>query len=151
MDPVSTIVIALTAGAASVATDAVKDLYAALKSLIIRRYGSVSVDVLESDPASVSRQQVVREDLEKTNVANDSEILQHAKELLDQVERSDPDAAITVGVSLDRVRAARLMIEQVIAEGGEPTGVELTDVDVVGDLTIRDVQARTASRQPPKA
>ena len=149
MDPLMTIVTALTAGAASVATAAVKDLYSGLKSLLVRRYGPVGVDVLEGDPTSASRQQVVREDLEKTAAARDSEVLQRAQELLELVERTDPDAALAVGVSLERLRAARLTIEEVLAEGTGATGVAMTDVDVAGDVSIRKVQARTSPENPP--
>jgi len=149
MDPLTTIVTALTAGAASVATAAVKDLYSGLKNLIVHRYGPVDVDVLESDPASASRQQVVREDLEKTAAVRDREVLERAQKLLELVERSNPDAALAVGVSLERLRAARLTVEEVLAEGGGATGVEMTDVDVAGEVSIRNVQARTSPGKPP--
>ena len=152
MDPLTTIVTALTAGAASVATDAVKDLYAGLKKLIVDRYRAVDVDVLEGDPGSAARQQVVREGLEQTEAGSDRDVLAQAQELLGLVERSDANAARAVGVSLERVRAARLTIEDVLAEGREATGAELTDADVTGDLTIRNVQARsTPPGQDPKA
>ncbi len=70
MDPISIIVTALVAGAATalkpMTEQAIKDAYAGIKGLIQRKYGRVDVGMLETDPTSKARQAVVKEDLEKT-------------------------------------------------------------------------------------
>jgi hypothetical protein len=59
MEPLSSIVTALAAGAAaalqSTVEQVVKDGYAALKGPIQRKYAWVYVDLLEQDPASEGR------------------------------------------------------------------------------------------------
>jgi hypothetical protein len=149
VDPISTIVMALTAGAASVATSAVKDTYAGLKGLIERRYSSVPLDVLESDPASAARQTVVSEELNKTHAASDPEVLELAKTLLHAVGEAEPGMADAIGVDLERIRAAELTIERILAEGSAATGVQAADVEVAGTVSISDVEAR-GSAEPKK-
>jgi hypothetical protein len=67
MDPLTSLVTALAAGAAaalqSTVEQVVKDSYAALKGLIQRKYTQVNVDQLEANPSSKSRRGVVEEDL----------------------------------------------------------------------------------------
>lgn len=72
MDPITvTIVTALAAGAAAaakdVATDAIKDAYAGLKRLVTDRYRKTSeaVDLVTADPASMARQAVLAEEIER--------------------------------------------------------------------------------------
>ena len=78
MDPISMIVMALVTGAAAalkpVTEQAIKDAYAGIKGLIQRKYGSVNVTMLEADPASKSRQDVIKQDLEKTNAKQDGQV-----------------------------------------------------------------------------
>ena len=93
MDPVTLIITALTAGAAagsqSVVTDAIKDAYAGLKALIKRKFsGKSSAEVVlvehESDPETWQaplKKIVIQEHLDQ-----DTEILQAAQALLDQIQ-----------------------------------------------------------------
>ena len=89
MDPVSVVVTALAAGAAAglkpAAEQVVKDAYAGLKALIQRKWQQVSVNQLEANPASEARQAVVKEDLARTNAANDRDLLALADKVLDAV------------------------------------------------------------------
>ena len=107
MDPLTSLVTALAAGAAaalqSTVEQGVKDAYAALKGLISRKYTRVNVDVLEQDPTSESRRAVIKEDLAKTAAATDVELLTQAKALLDALQRQAPGA---VGVDLQAITAA---------------------------------------------
>jgi hypothetical protein len=66
MDPLTSLVTALVAGAATAlkptVEQAVKDSYAALKGFIQRKYAQVNLDQLETNPSSKSRRGVVEED-----------------------------------------------------------------------------------------
>ncbi len=85
------ILAALTAGAASGATDtakqAIADAYAGLKSLIKKKLGgnseaAVAVDKLEANPASEGRQKTLSEELESAKAATDPELASAAQDLL---------------------------------------------------------------------
>jgi hypothetical protein len=142
MDPLTSLVIALAAGAAAAlkptVEQAVKDSYAALKGLITRKYTRVNVDGLEQDPASENQRAVVKEELAKTDAAVDAELLTQAKALLDTLQRQVPEAISAVGVDLHAIKAASLTIGDIIATG---TGVKIDRAEIGGDMTIRGVQA----------
>jgi hypothetical protein len=142
MDPLTSVVTALAAGAAaalqSTMEQGVKDGYAALKGLIQRKYAQVNVNLIEQRPASESRGKVVKEDLLKTDAAADAELLIQAKALLDALQRQAPEGAGAIGVDLKDIRAASLTIDDIIATG---TGVKVTQAEVSGDMTVRGVRA----------
>jgi len=156
MDPLTIIVTALVVGAAAglkpTAEQAVKDAYAGLKALILRKYAQAtgSIGQLEVTPASQARQAVVKEDLEKTSAAQDPELLQGAKAVLDTVQAHDPAAAATVGVTIEHVKGASLRLAEIIASGPGPvTGVSVKEAEFTGDIEIKDV--RVESGKSPKA
>jgi hypothetical protein len=126
MDPLTSIVTALTAGAAaalqSTVEQVVKDSYAALKGLIQRKYAQVNVDQLEANPSSKSRRGVVEEDLRAAGADQDAEVLQHAQALLEAIKNHAPQAAAAIGVDLKDIEGASLAIRRVIATG---TGVKV--------------------------
>ena len=66
MDPLTSLVTALAAGAAaalqSTVEQAVKDAYATLKTLIQRNYIQVKVDQLEANPSSKNRRGGIAEE-----------------------------------------------------------------------------------------
>ena len=142
MDPISLIVTALVSGAAAglkpTAEKAVKEAYAGIKALIQRKFGRVSVDMLEADPASAARQAVVKEDLAKANAGSDEEVLRQAKALLDSIASHDPEAAKSVGVDLEDIKGASLKISDIIASGA---GVKVRKADIGGDIEIKGVRA----------
>ncbi len=111
MDPLTSLVTALAAGAAvalkTTVEQVVKDSYAALKALIQRKYAQVNIDLLEQQPASESRQGVVEEDLAKTEAASDAELLRMAKVLLDAIQRHTSDTTGAVGVDLKQCVPSR--------------------------------------------
>jgi flagellar capping protein FliD len=82
MDPLTSLVTALAAGAAaalqSTVEQGVKDAYAALKGLIQRKYTQVNVDQLEANSSSKNRRGVLEEDLKAAGADTDAEVLQHA-------------------------------------------------------------------------
>lgn len=150
MDPISLIVSALAAGAAAglkpMAEKVVKDAYEGIKAVIQGKYGHVNVDLLQSDPTSKARQEVMKEDLAKTDAGKDEELLRKAKEVLDRVQRHAPDAAAAVGVSLEEIKViGTLDIADIIASG---TGVSAKKVEVGQDMKIEGVRAGQTWESP---
>jgi hypothetical protein len=142
MDPLTSLVTALAAGAAaalqSTVEQVVKDSYAALKGLIQRKYTQVNVDQLEANPSSKSRRGVVEEDLKGAGADRDAEVLQQAQALLEAIQSHAPEAAAAIGVDLKEIAGASLAIRRVIATG---TGVKVEQGTFSGDIIIEDVQA----------
>ena len=151
MDPLTSIVMALAAGATAgiepTVAQAVKDAYAGLKALIMRKYANVNVELLAQSPTSDTCRQVVKEDLASVAAEKDEELLHLAKILLDAVQHSAPAVIGAIGVSLEDIRGASLTIEDVMATG---TGVKASRVEVSGDLRIRGVRAGGSDENPPK-
>lgn len=96
MDPITIIVTAVVLGAAAgskeVATQAVKDAYAGLKSLIVRKFGDKAdveeaVKGVEKKPESEARTAVLKEELEAAAAAQDTEVLKQAQALLELLEK----------------------------------------------------------------
>jgi len=89
------IVAAVTAGAATGATDTAKkaigDAYSGLKSLLMKKFGSDSTAIeavksLEAKPDSQGRQQVLAEELASAKVDSHPEILSSAQSLLELIK-----------------------------------------------------------------
>lgn len=151
MDPITIIVAALATGAAAglkpTAEKVVKDAYEGVKALIRSRYRDVSLDTIENDPTSKARQDVVKEDLQKTKAGNDVELLKHAQTLLTLIQAHDSDVAGVVGVSLKDIKvASSLSIEDITSSG---TGVSIKGADVGNDMTIKGVRAGGAEASTP--
>jgi hypothetical protein len=142
MDPLTSLVTALAAGAAAAlkptVEQAVKDGYAALKGLIQRKYAQVNLDQLEANPSSKNSRGVVEEDLKAAKADTDEEVLRHAEALLEAIQRQAPEAAAAIGVDLKEIEGASLAIRRVTATG---TGVKVEQGTFRGDITIEDVQA----------
>ena len=142
MDPLTSLVTALAAGAAaalqSTVEQGVKDAYTAMKGLIQRKYAQVNLDQLEANPSSKSRRGVVEEDLKAAGADQDAEVLQQAQALLEVLQRQAPEAAAAIGVDLKEIAGASLAIRRVIATG---TAVKVEQGTFSGDITIEDVQA----------
>jgi hypothetical protein len=151
MDPISIIVTALATGAAAglkpTAEKVIQDAYAGIKALILRKYGETSVGLIEKDPASKAKREVVREELEKSEAGSDPELLKQAKAMLDAVERHAPEAAGQIGVDLEEIKGASLRISDILASGA---GVKVRKAEIAGDIEIKGVRAGGVSENPSK-
>jgi hypothetical protein len=134
MDPLSWILAAVLAGAATpmqaTVADAVKDAYAALKRIVVERYRGVDLTMVERDPG----------------VSGDVDLLSRAKALLDEVARSVPRLADVVGVDIGRIKAGTIRIEDIVSAG---SGVRLKDAVAAGDFVVSGIRAG-ASDSPGK-
>jgi hypothetical protein len=153
MDPISMIVMALVTGAAAalkpMTEQTIKDAYAGVKGLIQRKYRSVNVTMLEADPASKSRQDVIKEDLEKTNAKQDEELLHHSQALLDAIQTHAPDVPRSVGIDLKDIKVATSLNVGMLLAEGNATAFRGERMDV-GSLSFGDVEARSGEDTPPK-
>jgi hypothetical protein len=104
MEPITIIVTAVVAGAAvaakDVAAQAVKDGYAALKALIVRRFGEKAdvagaIEGVEKKPDSKGRQETLKEELEAAGAGQDAELVRLAQTLLDLLK----EQGLTTGPS----------------------------------------------------
>ena len=143
MEPISLLLTAIVSGAAAAleptAGQAVKDAYAGLKSLIKRKWGTVGVESVEQNPKSASRQEVLKEDLEKAGAARDAELLAKAQQLVQAVAAHAPQAAQAAGISLAQLKAAgSVNIRNLLAEGG----ISVSEVSAGQDLNIEGLQSK---------
>ncbi|RIK53553.1 MAG: hypothetical protein DCC57_08160 [Chloroflexi bacterium] len=154
MEPVTLIVTAVALGAAAglkpTVEQAVKDAYAGIKTLILRKYGAVGLEAVEKKPDSKPKQESLAEDLQEAGAAQDTELLAQAQALIDAVEQSKigAEAAVAIGVDLKKVKAAALRIADVTASG---TGVKVEEGEFTGDVDIRGVRAGVDRPPDPKA
>lgn len=151
MEPISIIVTALATGAAAglkpAAEKIIQDAYAGIKALILRKYAETSVALLERDPASPAKREVIREELEKRDAGSDQELLTQAKAVLDAVQRHAPEAAGQIGVDLEEIKGASLRISDILASGA---GVKVRKAEMTGDIEIRGVRAGGDRANPSK-
>jgi len=135
MDPITIIVTAVTAGAVAaskdVAAQAVKDGYAALKALIVHKFGQKvdvadAVEGVEKKPDSQARQAVLKEELEAAGATQDTEVVQQAQVLLDLLKQH--------GLELGPSYHAELRGSEAIAQGPGATAAGSGGVAVGGDV-----------------
>ncbi len=109
MDPISIIALALVAGAAAsakdVAAQVVKDGYAGLKALIVRKFGSKgevqnAVQQMEKKPESEARQGMVKEELQTAGADKDEEVLKLAQALIELLKQHDAQTVATYSATL---------------------------------------------------
>ena len=142
MDPLSSLLAALVAGAAgalqTTVADVVKDSYGALKNILAQRHKCVDLAAVERDPRGVESRWTLEQQLRESGASSDQELVSAAKALLAQVERSEPDLAGVIGVDLAGIRAGRVRIADIISAG---TGVRVKDAATGGDFEISGVRA----------
>jgi hypothetical protein len=151
MDPVTLIVSSLAAACGPALRDtaqaAVRDAYQAVKTLIARKYASVSLDPLERRPESEAKRTSLAEDLEGAGAAADEELLALASRLASVVAEHAAAEALAAGIDIHHVKAEYLRVGHVTSEG---TGVSLHDAEFKGGIDVGNVTAgRFADR--PKA
>ncbi len=150
MDPVSVIVTALATGAAAglkpTAEKFIKDAYEGIKSLITRKYSSkVNVGLLDGDPASKLKQEVVKEDLAKAGAGADSELLAQAKAILELIKKHAPEVPETIGVKLEDIEGGILTIDNIVSSG---SGVVVSKAKIGGEIKISGVRAGGGGNSP---
>lgn len=94
MDPVTT---AITAALANLGATAVKDAYAGLKELLVRKFGATSgvaeaVGGVEARPESDARKAVLAEEMVAARAGDDEEIAHAAATLLAAVQKHGSSA-----------------------------------------------------------
>lgn len=151
MEPVTMIVMALAAGAAAglkpTAENVILDAYSALKKLIQERYtqAKLSVDIIEQDPKEESNRVSAQALLEKTDAAQDEDVLRQAQTVLNAVSEHAPETAAAIGVDLKDIKGASLKIEDVIATGA---GVRVKDAKITGRIKIKGIRAGSKGHEP---
>ena len=150
MDPITIILTALVTGAAAglkpTAERVVKDAYDGIKGLIKKKYPGVSIDTLEGDTTSVKRQDVVREDLEKNGAGGDTELLLQARAVIDAVRQYAPDAALSVGVDISKLKALSLRVDDIVVAKG--TGVRIADSEFSGNVDVSHIRVGDDDSKP---
>lgn len=151
MEPITTaIVAAVSAGAAAGATkvgeNVLVDAYTGLKTLITKKFGKKGEDVtdaiegIEKRPDSEGRKATLEEELVRVGADQDKDVLNAAQLLATAVEEYAKSTGVT-GVDLEKVKAAKLKIEDVIAVGASSTGVKAKEIIIDGDVDIKGVRA----------
>jgi hypothetical protein len=105
--------------------------------------------MLETDPANKSRQDVIKQGLEKAAAGQDEKLLRDAQTLLNAVQTHTPDVPKAVGIDLkDITVATSLDVGKLLAEGNATAfrGERMN----VGSLKFGDVEARSGEDTPPK-
>ena len=153
MEPVSMIVAAVVAGAVDatkdVAAQAVKDGYAGLKTLIVRKLGEDSdvaeaVNGVEKKPDSKGRQETLKEELEAAQAGQDVELVQQAQTFLDLLKEYEPSyyAELHGSGAIAQGEGAVAAGERGVAVGGDVTGSTIVtgDSNVVGGQTEKETE-----------
>ena len=146
MDPLTMVISAVVMGAVAAVQDtagqAIKDAYNGLKGLIGRKFAQAggAIDQLEQKPASENRQGVLKEELEDTGAAADTEVLAAAQKLLALIEAHEAaggesyravlkgSGAIAQGKGARAVGAGGVMVSGNV-EGDISTGQPADDGD----------------------
>ena len=135
MDPITAaLAVGAAAGLTGVATQAVKDAYGLLKSVLRARFPKIDVAPIEERPSSQAKQASLAEDLEAAGAAQDPEILRLAQALVEAIEREAPQAAASAGVDLERVKGEFVNVQRVAGQvrfrdvEATRSGINVTDV-----------------------
>jgi hypothetical protein len=151
MDPLSTLLAAVLAGAAvalqATVSEVVKDSYAALKRVLAERFSRVDLSAVERDPMAPENRRVLARQLRESGATADADLLSRAQALLEEVERSEPNLAEVIGVELERIKAGTIRIEDIVSAGA---GVRVKDTIATGDFVVGKVRAGSVGRPPGK-
>jgi hypothetical protein len=152
MDPLATLLAAVVAGSAaalqSTVGDVVKDGYAALKSILAKRFSRVDLTAVERDPMAPEARRAAEQQLRESGASADAELLSQAKALLEEMARNKPDLAGVIGVDLKGIKAGTIRIDDIIAAGA---GVRVRDAVAAGDFVVSKVRSGGAGVSPGKS
>lgn len=149
-DPLTTgIIAAVGAGLAKVGETAVVDAYNGVKSLIVKKFGKESqlkkaVDALEERPDSESRKGMVKEEVEAAKAHEDADLLAAANLLLAALKKLKNSSGATGAKIGDTIIEGSLTAEQVVAEGPNSTGLEVTSSTIKQDVRLGKLGAKTS-------
>jgi hypothetical protein len=142
MDPLTTIITALLAGAAaglkSTAAAAIKDGYAALKQMLADRHKNVDLAAIERDLQQIDARRMLEQQLRNSGAAEDAELTSSAKTLLEAVAQKEPGVAGVIGVDLEGIKAGKVRIADIVSAG---RGVRVKDAVSTGDFEISGIRA----------
>ena len=148
MDPITTILAALVAGAAEAVKplvgDVLRDAYHGLKAIIQSRYAKVSLGQLEEAPDSQARRAVVAEDLVKAGADKDTELLQHAKAVLDAVAAQQQTGSDVVGLDIGKIKAGSMTLEDIVSAGA---AARIKEAEVAGAFVAKGLRAGVDSKK----
>ncbi len=155
MDPLTLIVAAMAAGAAEAAkptaAQAIKDAYAGLKALIMRKLGSApntadandAIEKVEKKPENTPRQDVLKDELKTAQVDEDAEILKLATSLLEAAKGAGAStttytATLSGSGAIAQGHGAMAAGAGGIVIGGRNTG----NVNTGNQLNARNIKAK---------
>lgn len=148
MEPViTTIAAAVALGAAeslkTVAAEAVKESWAALKKMLHDRYGSSgdvtdAVDYVAKKPEAAPRRQMLEQALKEAGADKDQELAKSADNLLAAIEQHNPNAAAGIGMDIGTLKAARLDVSNVLA-AQSGTGVKIGTAEIAGEAVFSNI------------
>jgi hypothetical protein len=135
MEPISSAIISALAAGASVAlketaSEAIKDSYAALKSLIGNRL--TMLHRLERNPTSEATISAAAEEAEESKLADEPEIVEKVRQLVELIAR-EPRDRLPANIDLERLRAGTDVIVK-----GNRTSVRARDIEAKGRIEIGD-------------
>lgn len=138
MEPIAA---ALVAGATLVlrtaTSEAVKDAYKAVKTYLA---GKISVlSALELSPQNEVFQQAVAEQVRISHAADDSTLLEKARELIDAIGREPPHNLTEAGIDIANIQASgKILVKNLKAT----SGITVRDLDAkAGNIHIEGIEA----------
>ncbi len=143
MEPISAITAALIAGATAAASgtasDAVKDAYQGLKTLLMDGYKIASTALLEKKPTSPTYRGAVEDELKESAAAitDDKSVLEKTQALHDALRKEPPVQLVAWGVDIKNIEAAGNFIAQRISGSGG--GFRAESMKIGGDVRLSDI------------
>ena len=151
MDPLSAIVGALVAGATAAASEtasqAIKDAYQGLKTILVDSYKLASASLLEKKPSNAAYQVAVQEELkEHPAAAEDQVLLAQAKVVQEALSQATPDQLAAWGVDIGRLEAVGDVIaERISGSGG---GLRAEELKAGGSVRLSDITGGSPRGKP---